>query len=105
MFTLALLLYRKPGTSTQEYQTYWHDVHGPIAAKIPGLKGYVQLHGQPDAEGNLPVDGIAQLTFDSEDAMKAGFASPEGKAALDDVANFADTSRLVSVPVEPRKIV
>ena len=36
MFTLALLLYRKPGTSTQEYQTYWHDVHGPIAAKIPG---------------------------------------------------------------------
>ena len=105
MFTIALLLYRKLGASTEEYQTYWHDVHGPIAAKMPGLKGYVQLHGQPDAEGNLPVDGIAQLTFDSEDAMKAGFSSPEGKAALDDVANFADMSRLVSVPVQPRRIV
>ena len=105
MFTLALLLYRKPGASTEEYQTYWHDVHGPIAAKMPGLKGYVQLHGQPDAEGNVPVDGIAELTFDSAEAMQAAFASPEGKAALEDVANFADTSRVVSVPVESRRII
>ncbi|QQP88615.1 EthD family reductase [Skermanella sp. TT6] len=105
MFTLALLLYRKPGTTTEQYQNYWHDVHGPIAAKIPGLRGYVQKHVQPDAEGNVPVDGIAELTFDSADAQQAGFASPEGKAALDDVANFADTSRVVAFPVEVRRIV
>ena len=80
MFTLALLLYRKPGASTEEYQTYWHDVHGPIAAKMPGLKGYVQLHGQPDAEGNVPVDGIAELTFDNARLlMQAAFASPRAR--------------------------
>jgi uncharacterized protein (TIGR02118 family) len=105
MFTLALLLYRKPGTSIEQYQSYWHDTHGPIAAKIPGLRGYVQNHVQPDAEGNTAVDGIALLTFDSAEAMNAGLGSPEGKVALDDVANFADMDRLVSFPVEPRRIV
>jgi uncharacterized protein (TIGR02118 family) len=51
------------------------------------------------------VDGIAELTFDSAESMQAAFASPEGKAALADVANFADASRVVSVPVQPRRIV
>ena len=106
MFTFSLLLHRKPGTSADDYKTYWHDVHGPIAAKMPGLKGYQQLHAQPDADGNAPAyDGIALLTFDSAEAMKAAFASPEGQATLGDLANFGDPSRVTSFPVEVRKIV
>jgi uncharacterized protein (TIGR02118 family) len=33
---------------------------------------------------------VATLYFDSADALKAGLASAEGKAAAGDLANFAD---------------
>jgi len=106
MFTFILLLHRKPDMSVADFQAYWHDVHGPIAARMPGLKGYLQMHAQPDARGDAPpCDGIAQLTFDGADEMKAAFASPEGKAAVADLANFADTSRVISFPVDARTIV
>jgi uncharacterized protein (TIGR02118 family) len=106
MFTFILLLHRKADMSAADFQAYWHDVHGPIAAKMPGLKGYLQMHAQPGAKGDAPAcDGIAQLIFDSGDAMKAAFGSNEGKAAVADLANFADTSRVTSFPADVRTIV
>ena len=106
MFTFILLLHRKPDMSIGDFHAYWHDVHGPITAKMPGLKGYLQMHAQPGSKGSAPAcDGIAQLTFDSADGMKAAFGSEEGKAAVADLANFADTDRVTSFPVDVRTIV
>jgi uncharacterized protein (TIGR02118 family) len=39
--------------------------------------------------GNVSPHLIAELEFDSMDALQAAMASPEGLAAAADVANFA----------------
>ena len=40
--------------------------------------------------GPSDIHLVATLYFDSLDALKAGMASPEGRAAGGDPANFAD---------------
>jgi uncharacterized protein (TIGR02118 family) len=40
--------------------------------------------------GGSDVHLVAELYFDSMDALKAGLGSAEGKAAAGDLANFAD---------------
>ena len=41
------LLTRKPGTDVASFQTYWRTHHGPLAAKIPQVRRYVQCHVRP----------------------------------------------------------
>jgi uncharacterized protein (TIGR02118 family) len=38
------LIRRKSGLSREDFHRYWWDVHGTIAARIPGLRRYVQCH-------------------------------------------------------------
>jgi uncharacterized protein (TIGR02118 family) len=66
-------------------------VHIPPAKKIPGLKKYDITMGAVGAStGPSGIHLVATLYFDSADALKAGLASAEGKAAAGDLANFAD---------------
>jgi uncharacterized protein (TIGR02118 family) len=59
--------------------------------KIPGLKKYDISKGAVGAPtGPSGIHLVATLYFDSADALKAGLASAEGKAAAGDLANFAD---------------
>jgi uncharacterized protein (TIGR02118 family) len=59
--------------------------------KIPGLKKYDISMGAVGAPtGPSGIHPVATLYFDSADALKAGLASAEGKAAAGDLANFAD---------------
>jgi uncharacterized protein (TIGR02118 family) len=71
------------------FDTYYRDTHTPLATKMPGL---VRLTvGKPQAlDPSQPAPYlVAELDFDSEQAMGAAFGSEEGKAAAGDVANFA----------------
>ena len=48
----------------------------------------------PDPSGPAPdYDAVAEDWFDDAPAMEAAFASPEGKAVVDDTPNFLDMSR------------
>ncbi len=73
----------------EEALRYWREVHGPIAAKIPGLRKYVQSHATVAPQGDLQFDGIAELWFDSAQAFQAAAASAEWQATIADVPNFA----------------
>jgi uncharacterized protein (TIGR02118 family) len=95
------LLTRKAGMSPQEFQRYWREVHGPIAAKMPGLRRYVQSQTLLETyEGDTPpdFDGIAELYWDNLEAFEQSRATPESRAAAEDAANFigANTRLLVS---------
>ena len=71
------------------FDAYYRDTHTPLAVKMPGL---VRLTiGSPQAlDPSQPAPYlVAELDFDSEQAMGAAFGSEEGKAAAGDVANFA----------------
>lgn len=87
------LLGRKKGMTFQEFDDYWRDVHGPLAAKLPGVVRYIQRHIVPNPETGEPdngfgIDGLAVLEYESAEAMEACWASPAGVEALDDVPNF-----------------
>ena len=79
--------------SDEAFRDYWLSVHGPLVAKLPGLRRYVQSHCYPDPHGDpLPADGIEDIQFDTITAMQSALGSPEGQAMLADVANFLDPS-------------
>jgi uncharacterized protein (TIGR02118 family) len=82
---------RKPGMEVEAFQRHWRGVHGPLAARIPGLRRYVQSHTRPSAyeAGRVPAwDGAALTWFDSTEAMRAAGAGPEHDAARDDRRQF-----------------
>ena len=72
------------------FDEYYQQTHGPLATKIPGLKGYIA--NKPTAlnpQEQSPYYLIAELYFDSMEALHAGFQSSEGQAAAGDTQNFA----------------
>ena len=106
MTKVIFVVHKRPDMDRDEFRHYWREVHGPIAARIPGFRKYVQNHSLPDsASGDLPCDGIAELWFDSPEAMQAGLASPEGAATTADIPNFLDPDRVGEMVVDEVAVV
>lgn len=65
--TTIALLERKQGISRDLFSRYWRDVHGVMAARIPGFESYTQHHVEPiTGVGSAviePFEGIAVVTF------------------------------------------
>jgi uncharacterized protein (TIGR02118 family) len=94
MIKAIYLIRRRPGMSPEDFHRYWREVHGAIAARIPGMRRYVQCHAVPTgAEGDDPFDGAAEAWFDDLDAVRRAVASPEYAAARADEARFIDLER------------
>jgi len=106
---LVFCLRRRSDIDEAEFHRYWREVHGPLAASfapVLGIRRYVQVHTTPGPVGDAitagrgapePFDGVAELWFDSVDALVAATLSPEGAAAAEalhaDEAKFIDHSR------------
>ncbi|HUP87593.1 MAG TPA: EthD domain-containing protein [Acidimicrobiales bacterium] len=92
--------------SREEFQRYWFDVHGPLVrsyAEVLGIRRYVQVHTLADDVSAAlrasrgapePFDGVAELWYDSLEALGAAVASEAGRAAsralLEDERRFID---------------
>lgn len=63
--TTVALIERKPGISRDLFTRYWRDVHGVMAARIPGFETYTQYHVSPLGDRE-PFEGIAIVTYASE---------------------------------------
>lgn len=104
---LVYLLRRKPGMSLTDFQRYWREVHGPLVASFAthlDILRYVQVHAvedpvnaaMQDARGGMEpgYDGVAELWFESEEALAETMASAAGQQAgaalLEDEAKFID---------------
>ncbi len=106
MFKITFCLRRRPDLTPERFDAYWRDEHAPLVrrhAKALGIRRYVQstrfdsdlaavaarVRGAPE-----PFDGVAELWFDSREAMEAGFATKAGRTAgralLEDEARFID---------------
>ena len=84
------LVTKRPDMDRAEFDRYWAQVHGPLAATIPTIRRYVQAHlapGQLDA-GAAPYDGLAITWFDDVAAMRAGAATEAYAETRADEANF-----------------
>ena len=109
MVKLVFCLHRRSDVDEAAFHHYWRQVHGPLAAShapVLGIRKYVQLHTTAGpvtdaiaADRGAPesFDGVAELWFDSIDALVAATLTPEGAAAARalhaDEANFIDHSR------------
>ena len=94
MTKLVVFLNKRAGISRDEFRRYWREVHGPLGAKMPGVRKYIQNHAVADG---APFDGFAEMWFDDTATMQAAFASPESAAAGADAANFLEKTQLMVV--------
>ncbi|MCR5877325.1 EthD domain-containing protein [Phenylobacterium sp. J367] len=109
MIKLTFCLRRLPHLSREQFQDYWVNTHGPLVASVAEtlqIRRYVQMHSLP-AEMSAGIrearqapedfDGVAELWFDSLEAIVANGRRPEAQAAgallLEDERKFIDLPR------------
>ncbi len=108
------LLTRRPEVSQAEFRRHWLEVHGPLAARLPGLRRYHQNHvvdsrqlAIDHARGSWALDGISELWFDSEEDMNRAVSSEEYQEVARDHHLFVSQTALITavqnvvVPVDP----
>jgi len=81
-------LYKKPA-DVAAFEKHYTEIHTPLAKKLPGLKKLEVSHftGSPGGEAKFPM--MAELYFDTQEAMRSALNSPEGEAAGKDVMSSA----------------
>ena len=106
MLKLVYCISRRPDLTSEEFGRYWRDVHGPIGARIPGLRRLVQSHVlRTPGDARAPdFDGMAELWFDDFVSLLAARRSPEWQASSADEANFIDHKRVAYFVSEEREI-
>ena len=106
MLKIVFLVHRRPEMEPQNFRRYWKDTHAPIAARLPGLRKYVQNHSAAAPDGTPPTyDGFAEMWRDDAQAMEQSLASPEGQAALADAGKFIDLERMETFSVNQETVV
>jgi uncharacterized protein (TIGR02118 family) len=92
-------LRRKDGMSPEEFKEYWLSQHAPIARDgYEHLTGYVvELVTRVPEGQEAPYDGVAVLTWDDRDGMKADFATEASARSTKDLGNFTDGFGLLFV--------
>lgn len=82
-------LWKRAGITLEMFDDYWSNVHGPVCSRLAGQHQYWQFHLAKDEGGIWPqidgieyktpcseqFNGIAELTFRSDDDRKAWFTS------------------------------
>lgn len=83
-----IALYRNP-VNIEEFEKHYFGTHMPLVEKIPGLlkTELAKLKGFPGQDVKYYM--AAEMYFDSLDALNAGMASSEGKAAARNLMSFA----------------
>ena len=104
------LLTRRPDLTPVAFRAYWRDVHGPLAAELPGLLAYHQnpvvdaaQRGIDHARGAWTFDGLSQLWFADVAAMRAAIASGRYDAVAADSPGFVADTKVVAA--EPHVVV
>jgi len=106
MVKLVYCINKKAGMPDEEFFRYWKNTHGPIGARIPGLRRLVQSHRRslPGDTRAPDFDGMAELWFDSVEDLLAARQSAEWKASTEDEAHFIDHKKVAYFVAEERVI-
>lgn len=87
-----IALYETPADA-ETFDRHYIQTHIPLIRQLPGLRRYAvgrnitALHG-------APFYLIAELEWDTTDAMQAAFASPEGRATAADAARLQELAEV-----------
>lgn len=106
---MVMCVTRHPDLSSDEFREYWLNNHGPLfrqhAAALKATR-YVQSHtldlpindAMRESRGTLPAyDGIAEISFASEQDFLDAISTPEGQAITaelrDNESKFVDLAK------------
>ena len=84
-----LLVLYPPPADREHFRTYYEGTHLPLAAKLPGLRGYRYSIDVVAGEGESRYYCVFEADFDDAVAYSAAMESPEGQAVRADVPNYA----------------
>jgi len=106
MVKLVYCISKKAGLTDEEFFRYWKNIHGPMGARIPGVRRLVQSHRVtiPGDEHRPDYDGMAELWFDDFAALLEARQSPEWRASTEDEANFIDHGKVAYFASEEHRI-
>lgn len=97
----VIVLYGTPDDPAA-FDRHYAEVHTLLAAAMPKLAGFEVSRGPVAAspEADAPYL-VATLSYASDEDMAASLGSPEGQAAVADLANFATGGvRLLTIDVQ-----
>lgn len=84
---------RNPDITVEDFQHYWHDVHGPLVNRLTAPRRYVQSTARPGgyAGGRFPVyDALSSTWFDSTDDLDLVLNSDQYADIMKEWENFID---------------
>lgn len=88
MYKHVGFLTKRPHQPFEEFVEYWRTIHADLAQELPGLRRYVLNPVDKRDYPESPVDGFAELWFDSEEAAEQAWASPAGLDTAADAHSF-----------------
>ena len=83
-----MALYNAP-EDPEAFDRYYDEVHIPLAKQLPGLVSYTVSKNVTPLGGDAKPYLVAELDWESREAMQAAFASPIGAETAADVPKFA----------------
>jgi len=104
MVKLIICVKRRSGMTSDEFDAYWQNQHGPLVKSVPEfmrhVRKYVQCHlahNSVPVGAEAPYDGVAELWFDSAEELKRAFNEPRYLEIIrPDEHKFADLSGCIS---------
>jgi len=84
--------YKRDDFTSEAFFKYWNEVHAPISAQAPGIRGYVVSEVIRKLGGELQADAFVEQWYDDEAAWEAASQTPQVATAWADVANYAKTT-------------
>jgi uncharacterized protein (TIGR02118 family) len=97
------LLQKRSDISSHDFRRHWRDSHGPLAARLPGLRRYHQNYvvdraqrGITYARGGHDFDGFSELWFDDLPSMSAAFATEQVQQLGEDEDRFIGELKLIT---------
>jgi uncharacterized protein (TIGR02118 family) len=81
-------LYRTPD-DVAAFDKHYDEVHTPLVRKYPGLKRLevTRVTGAPIGDSKYHI--LAEMSWDTKEAMESALVSPEGRAVARDLMSFA----------------
>ena len=101
MVKFIVVMKRKPGMTKEEFRRFFDEVHAPLARRIPEVLRYVRNLPVEDPKRPAPAwDAVVEFHFADRDALERAWASPQGIAGTDDLANLTDPGATTWAVVE-----
>lgn len=105
---LLMLVKRKEGVPLGLFRDYSLKVHGPLAQRLPGLRGYYQCHARDSlyAVGESRFDAAYMMWFDNPGALEKALESEQYKQTVyPDLLKFAEEKYLFKLQMKEHWII